>query len=80
MCAGWLNVLGQLALTASTAFLVAIHLSVMFLASNGHQLATFELFLTYASTHSQGASMNLVVYVSQAKSGDPGPIGSKISC
>ncbi|CAL8461965.1 g1496 [Coccomyxa elongata] len=45
---GWLNVLGQLALTASTAYLVAIHLSVMFMVSNGHQLATHELFLTYA--------------------------------
>ncbi len=49
VCAGWLNVLGQLALTASTAYLVAIHLSVMFMVSNGHQLETHELFLTYAS-------------------------------
>ncbi|BDA41309.1 Amino-acid permease BAT1 [Coccomyxa sp. Obi] len=45
---GWLNVLGQFTLTASTAYLAAIHVSVMFVVSNGHQLTTFELFLTYA--------------------------------
>ncbi len=47
--AGWLNVLGQFALTAFAGFFMAQHLAAMWLLSNGHAFSPLETLLVYAS-------------------------------
>lgn len=46
--AGWLNVLGQFAATATCGALMANHIANMWLLANGHTFNSVELLLTYA--------------------------------
>ena len=55
LLAGWLNLLGQVALTASVESCLANHLSAMVVIYNGHVFTQEELLLCYAGkwcTHS----------------------------
>ena len=47
--AGWMNVLGQFALTAFNALLLAKHVAIMWLLGNGHVFPPLETLLVYAS-------------------------------
>ena len=46
--AGWLNLLGQIGLTASVASCLANHIAAMWVLYNGHVFEQEELLLTYA--------------------------------
>ena len=46
--AGWLNLLGQIGLTASVASCSANHIAAMWVIYNGHVFEQEELLLTYA--------------------------------
>lgn len=45
---GWLNLLGQIGLTASVASGLANHIAAMWVVYNGHVFEQEELLLTYA--------------------------------
>ncbi|KAK9902713.1 hypothetical protein WJX75_003543 [Coccomyxa subellipsoidea] len=47
-CTGWMNVLGQFALTAFNALLLARHVATMWLLLNDHVFAPLETLLVYA--------------------------------
>ena len=57
---GWLNMLGQVALTASVDSCLANHIAAMWSIYNGHTFCQEELLLCYTGAASQSLSCMLL--------------------
>lgn len=51
LCAGWFNLLGQVAITAGIDFSLTNHIACMWALSNGHILTQKELLAVYGGVH-----------------------------